>query len=66
MLKERLAKLFESYDPAIQAIISGVISVEQMYISMERPRVKDDVDYIVSLVARKKLKEAGGDPLPEE
>jgi hypothetical protein len=56
MLKDRLKKLFEDYDPAVQAIISGVLSVEQQHISMERPRVKDDIDYIIDLVANKELK----------
>lgn len=57
MLKDRLKKLFEDYAPPIQAVISGVLSVEQQYISMERPRVKDDIDYIIDLVANKELKQ---------
>ena len=59
MLKDRLKKLFEHCDPAIQAIISSVLSMEQEYISMERPRVKDEVDSIISLVANKKPGRAG-------
>jgi hypothetical protein len=58
MLKDRLKELFEDYDPAIQAVISGVLSVEQEHISMQRPRVKDDIDYIIDLVANKELKQA--------
>ena len=55
MLKDRLKELFEDYDPAIQAVISGVLSVEQEHISMQRPRVKDDIDFIIDLVANKEL-----------
>ena len=55
MLKDRLKELFADYDPAIQAVISGVLSVEQEHISMQRPRVKDDIDYIIDLVASREL-----------
>jgi hypothetical protein len=55
MLRDRLKELFEDYDPAIQAVISGVLSVEQEHISMQKPRVKDDIDYIIDLVANKEL-----------
>lgn len=55
MVKERLKELFEDYDLAIQAVISSVLSVEQEHISMQRPRVKDDVDFIIDLVAKKEL-----------
>lgn len=55
MLKDRLKELFEDYDPTIQAVISGVLSVEQEHISMRRPRVKDDIDFIIALVANKEL-----------
>jgi len=58
MLKDQLKKLFEDYDPAIQAVISGVLSIEQEHISMQRPRVKDDVDFIINLVAKKELNRA--------
>lgn len=61
MIKERLGKLFETYDPAVQAIISGVLSIEQEHISMERPRVKEEIDYIVNLVSNKTLKKLTAD-----
>lgn len=54
-MKDRLKTLFETYDPAIQAIISEVLSIEQENISMERPRVKDDIDFVINLVAKKEL-----------
>jgi hypothetical protein len=58
MLKDRLRQLFEGYDPAIQAVISGVLSLEQEHISMQRPRVKDDINHIIDLVANKELRQA--------
>ena len=57
MLKDQLKQLFEGYDPAIQAVISGVLSVEQEHISMRRPRVKDELNHIIDLVADKELKQ---------
>ncbi|RKX23627.1 MAG: hypothetical protein DRP47_12535 [Candidatus Zixiibacteriota bacterium] len=55
MQKEKLINLFEGYDPAIRAIILEVLKVEQANISMERPRVKDEIDTIVSTVTANKL-----------
>lgn len=55
MLKDRLKQLFENCDPAIQAVISGVLNIEQEHISMQRPRVRDDIDAIIDRVARKEL-----------
>lgn len=65
MLKDRLKQLFEDYDSAIQAVISGVLSVEQEHISMQRPRVKEEIDYIVNLVAQKQLGQADKDESAE-
>ena len=59
MMKDRLKTLFQTYDPAIQAIISEVLSIEQANISMERPRVKDDIDFVIGLVAKKEMERAG-------
>ena len=55
MQKEKLANLFEEYDPAIKAIILEVLKVEQANISMEKPRVKDEIDTIVSNVTASEL-----------
>ena len=66
MIKERLSKLFEGYDPAIQAVIAGVLSIEQEHISMKRPRVKDEIDNVVNLVANKELKRASNEGISEE
>jgi hypothetical protein len=43
------------YDPAIQTIIAEVLTLEQAYISMDRPHIKDQIDQIVSRVASKEL-----------
>jgi len=56
MLKDQLKKLFAGYEPDIQAVIESVLSAEQDHISEERPRLKDDIDYVINLVATKKLK----------
>jgi len=50
---ERLRQLFTAYDPTIQTIISEVLTLEQEHISMERPRIKDQIDEIISRVASK-------------
>lgn len=55
MQKEKLANLFEEYDPAIKAVILEVLKVEQANISMEKPRVKDEIDTIVSNVTASEL-----------
>lgn len=55
MLRERLNQLFTLYDPAIQTIIAEVLTVEQAYISMDRPHIKDQIDQIVSRVASKEF-----------
>jgi hypothetical protein len=66
MLRDRLKRLFEDYDPAIQAVISGVLTVEQEHISMQRPRVKSEIDYIIDLAARKELSRADVDESLEQ
>lgn len=55
MHKERLAKLFETFDPDVRSIILGVLDIEQEHISMEKPRVKEHIDEIVSAAAKKEL-----------
>jgi hypothetical protein len=61
MLKDRLKQLFENYDPTIQAVISGVLSVEQEHISMQRPRVKEEIDSIIDRVAERQLSQIDTD-----
>jgi hypothetical protein len=58
--------LFEGYDPAVQAVIASVLSIEQEHISMKRPHVKDEVDYVVNAVASKELKQANNEGVSEE
>lgn len=54
MLNARIQALFEKYDEDTQSIIREVLQVEQAQISRERPRVKDDINAIISRVAEKK------------
>ena len=61
MLNERLNDLFNFYDPAIQKLISEVLMLEQAYISMERPHIKDQIDQIVSRAANKEYETMNGD-----
>jgi flagellar basal body-associated protein FliL len=61
MQREKLANLFEAYDPAIKTIILEVLKVEQANISMERPRVKDEIDEIVSSVTASQLAKTAGE-----
>lgn len=59
MLKDKLVNLFDAYDPAIKTIILEVLKIEQANISMERPRVKDEIDDVVSAVTAAELAKAG-------
>lgn len=61
MHKERLNSLFESFDPAVRNIILGVLDIEQEHISMEKPRVKEHIDEIITVTAKKEV-----DKLAEE
>jgi hypothetical protein len=61
MQKERLVNLFETFDPAVRNIILGVLDIEQEHISMEKPRVKDQIDEIVTAAAKREI-----DKLSEE
>lgn len=55
MLRDRLYQLFKGYDPNIQALIHDVLTLEQEHISLERPRIKDQIDSIISRQAGKEL-----------
>ena len=55
MLRERLNQLFNKYDPAIQAVISEVLTLEQEHITMDKPHLKNEVDQIVSRLAPKEV-----------
>jgi hypothetical protein len=58
MLKDRLVALFKEYDPEIQMVIARVLTIEQEHISMEKPRIKEDIDAIVEQVANDQLRRA--------
>lgn len=61
MLKERLNQLFTPYDPIIQTIISEMLVLEQTYISMRQPHLKEATDQIVSRLASKELERLAED-----
>lgn len=55
MHRERLRNLFSNYDPGIQRIIDHVLQLEQEHITMDRPRLKDQIDDIIEDVAKEEL-----------
>lgn len=55
MPKNRISNLFSSYEPAIQQIVAKVGELEQRHISMERPRIKTQIDEIITRVAMQEL-----------
>lgn len=55
MYRDRLRALFREYDPAIQTIIAEVLQLEQEHITMDRPRLKDQIDEIIEGVAKQEL-----------
>ena len=64
MQKERLMNLFETFDPAVKNIILGVLDIEQEHISMERPRVKEHIDEIVTAAAKKEVEKLKAEERP--
>lgn len=61
MLKERLRKLFESYDPAIRQVINEVGELEQQYLSMKLPRgIMAEIDRVITRVAEQELQRIDG------
>jgi hypothetical protein len=64
MQKERLMNLFETFDPAVKNIILGVLDIEQEHISMERPRVKEHIDEIVTAAAKKEVEKLEAEERP--
>lgn len=64
MQKERLMNLFETFDPAVKNIILGVLDIEQEHISMERPRVKEHIDEIVTSAAKKEVEKLEAEERP--
>lgn len=60
MLQNRLKELFASYDLPIRRIVAEVGDLEQRYISMERPRVKDQIDEIITCIAKQEMEQVGG------
>ncbi|MCM2357516.1 MAG: hypothetical protein NDI77_05160 [Geobacteraceae bacterium] len=56
--------LFETFDPAVKNIILGVLDIEQEHISMERPRVKEHIDEIVTSAAKKEVEKLEAEERP--
>lgn len=57
MVRERLQALFMSYDPTVRKIVREVIELEQVYISMSKPRgVKQNIDAVIENYAQEELK----------
>ena len=65
MLRERLKKLFISYDPSIRQIIDEVGELEQMHISMKKPHLNEQIDDIVERIARQQLNHYDADAFEE-
>lgn len=59
LLKDRLRQLFVAYDSDVQRVIAEVLDLEQQNISYERPRLKDQIDDIITNVAEKKPARSG-------
>lgn len=64
MHKERLTDLFESFDPVVRNIILGVLDIEQEHISMEKPRVKEQIDEIITVTAKKEVEKLAEEERP--
>ena len=64
MIKDRILKLFVGYEQDVQQIVSGVLTVEQEYISMKNPRgVKKEIREVIDRVIKKgntKAEDQGG------
>ena len=51
MLKDRLLELFEECEQDVRQVIAEVLTLEQEYITMERPRVKEQIKQSIDRVA---------------
>ena len=65
MLKDRLRDLFSSYDLDVKTVILEVLNLEQEHISMERPRVKEQIDTIITRIVEQKTEQTKEDKIPE-
>lgn len=55
MNRDRLRSLFSEFDPAIKSVIERVLRLEQEYITMDRPRINDQIDDIITEEAKRIL-----------
>ena len=66
MPSDRITQLFAELDPAIKAVVMDTLTLEQQHISMERPRIKEQLDEIVTRVATKELARADDEKTSED
>lgn len=52
MLRDRLLELFREYEADVREVIAEVLALEQEHISMERPRIKEQIKDIIDRVVK--------------
>lgn len=57
MWKKRFEEILQDCDNCVVQIILGVLAIEQEYISMQRPHVKEPIDSLIAKIAEEALKE---------
>ena len=55
MLKDQLAKMLSNQEPSVKEVIQRVVALEQANISSERPHLKNDIDRIIDVAAKRLL-----------
>ncbi|WP_322494564.1 hypothetical protein [Chloroflexus sp.] len=55
MSRDLLRRLFSTLDPEIKSVIEQVLQLEQENITMERPRINDRIDEIITEEAKRIL-----------
>ena len=55
MLKDQLAKMLANQEPVVKEVIQRVLALEQANISFERPHLKNDIDQIIDVAAKRLL-----------
>lgn len=57
MVKQQLLDLFKAYDLPTQRVIKAVLILEQENISLKQPHLREEINDIISRVAKTKLTE---------
>lgn len=55
MSRDLLRRLFSTLDPEIKSVIEQVLQLEQENITMDRPRINDRIDKIITEEAKRIL-----------